>query len=178
MIYPVKNILSVIFLFITANVFSQNSQCDQLVNEGFNYLKQGNLSVAIDKYNEALEFDANKLEAHYGLGVAYSATCLQNGGYCEKAIEHFLQADEIKSGFREVYYNLGVCYIKRLNYEKALFYLDKAIEQRSNDGEYYYNRGFANVQLGRKNAGCEDFQEALNLKFMPAKDSFNEYCRN
>lgn len=39
-------------------MFSQNSQCDQLVNQGFEYLKQGNLSLAIDKYNAALKIDA------------------------------------------------------------------------------------------------------------------------
>ena len=106
--------------------------------------------------------------------MAYSATCLQNGGYCEIAIEHFLKTNKIKSGFREVYFNLGVCYIKTFNYENALSFLNKAIEQI--DGEYYYNRGFVKIQLGRKNEGCQDLKKALELGATQAKSLKDKYC--
>ncbi len=173
-----KKILIIISFFISINMYSQNTQCDQLVNEAFEYLKQGNLNLAVDKYNAALKIDANKLEAHYGLGVAYSATCLQNGGYCHEAINHFLKANEIKKGYRETYYNLGVCFIKVFNYQEAVSYLDKAIEQKNNDGEYYYNRGFAKIQLGKKDGGCKDLKKALELKFYPAQKLLNQYCQH
>jgi len=171
-----KQEFSILLLFITITMYSQNSQCDKLVNQGFEFLKQGNLIQAIDKYNAALKIDANKLEAHYGLGVAYSATCLQNGGYCNEAITHFLRENEIKKGYRETYYNLGVCFIKAFNYKEAITYLDKAIAQKNNDGEYYYNRGFAKIQLGKNSDGCKDLKKALELKFNPAQDLLNQYC--
>jgi len=173
-----KQIILILSLFITVNMYSQESECDKLVNQGFEFLKQGNLSLAIDKYNEALKVNPNKLEAHYGLGVAYSATCLQNGGYCDIAIKHFLKADEIKTGFRETYFNLGVCFIKTFNYKEALLYLDKAIKQKNDDGEYYYNRGYAKIQLGNNDEGCKDLRKALELNFTPAENLLNQYCQN
>jgi tetratricopeptide (TPR) repeat protein len=173
-----KKILLALFCFMTTNIFSQNTECDKLVNKGFELLKQGNLSLAIDKYNEALKINPKRVEAHYGLGVAYSATCLQNGGYCDIAIKHFIEANKIKPGYRETYFNLGVCYIKSFNYKEALFYLDKAIGQKNNDGEYYYNRGYAKIQLGKVNEGCEDLQKALSLNFTPAEDLIKKHCRN
>ena len=64
------------------------------------------------------------------------------------------------------------------NYQKAVSYLDKAIEQKSNDGEYYYNRGFAKIQLGKKDEGCKDLKKALELNFYPAQKLLNQYCQH
>ena len=167
-----KPLFIILILFIsTTFMYSQISQCDQLVKEGFDYLKQGNLSYAIDKYIAAIKINPDKIEAQYGLGVAYSATCLQNGGYCNDAISHFLKANKIKKGYREIYYNLGVCFIKIFNYKEALVYLDKAIEQKNDDGEYYYNRGFAKIHLGYNNEGCNDLKKALGVKIYSCSKS-------
>ena len=78
---PMKKILFITFLIsISFLGHAQNSQCDQLTNEGFEYLKQGNLSLAIDKYNAALKIDSNKLEAHMGLAWLILRLAYKMGG--------------------------------------------------------------------------------------------------
>ncbi len=172
-----KKYLFIIFLFITANMFSQNIECDQLVNQGFEFLTQGNLNFAIDKYNEALKFDANKLEAHYGLGVAYSAICLKDGSLCNEAITHFLKVEELESGYRFSYRNIATCYIKTFQFTKAITYCDKAIEQNSKDGESYFYRGIAYNQSNNINKGCLDLHKALDLGYLIAEFEIKKYCK-
>jgi len=173
-----KQVFIILLIFITATtMYSQNSQCDQLVNQGFEFLKQGNLSLAIDKYNAALKIDANKLDAHYGLGVAYSATCLQNGGYCNEAITHFLRVEKLEPGYRFSYRNIATCYIKIFQYNNAVSYCDKAIKQDPKDGESYFYRGFAYTQSNNINKGCTDLRKALELGYTMAKNELDKYCK-
>jgi len=158
-------------------MYSQNTTCDRLVNKGFELLKQGNLSLAIDKYNEALKIDPKRLEAHYGLGVAYSAICLKDGSFCNEAIKHFLEAEKIKPGYRFTYRNLATCFIKSEQYEKAVTYCNKAILQDSSDGESYYYRGVSYAHLNKKDKCCAELKQSLKLGYSIAKNELEKYCQ-
>lgn len=157
-------------------MYSQETECDKLVNQGFEFLKQGDLSRAIDKYNEALNVNSKKLEAHYGLGVAYSAICLQDGSTCKEAIFHFLTVEEIEPGYRFSYRNIATCYIKSSQFNKAILYCDKAIKQNAKDGESYFYRGIAYAQSNNINKGCADLHKALALGYEIAKNEIARYC--
>ncbi|MCK9220860.1 MAG: tetratricopeptide repeat protein [Bacteroidales bacterium] len=172
-----KKYLFTIFCFVAISACAQNVTCDQLVNQGFELLGQGNFNLAIEKYRDALKINSKKLEAHYGLGVAYSAICLQSGGSCDSAINHFLEADKIKSGYRFTYRNIAICFIRNFQYEKAIEYCSKAIKQDKNDGESYFYRGFSYIKLGKKEKGCEDLKKALEMGYALAKIELEKYCR-
>lgn len=158
-------------------MYSQNTTCDQLVSQGFDYLSHGNLDLAIVKYNEALKIDPKRLEAHYGLGVAYSAICLKDGSYCNEAIAHFLETEKIKPGYRFTYRNIATCFIKIGQYEKAIAYCNKAISQDSIDGESYFYRGVSYIHLDKKEKGCADLKQALKLGYAIAKIELEKYCK-
>jgi tetratricopeptide (TPR) repeat protein len=173
-----KQVLSILLLLITTTMYSQNTTCDRLVNQGFELLSQGNLSLAIDKYNEALKIEPKRLEAHYGLGVAYSAICLKDGSFCNEAIKHFLETEKIKPGYRFTYRNIATCYIKTEQYEKAVDYCNKAILQDNTDGESYFYRGVSYIHLNKKEKGCEDLKHALKLGYDIAKIELQKYCQS
>ena len=62
------------FCFLSLTSFSQNNY-DQLVEEGLTALKMRSIPLALTKYKAAYQMDSTKVEANYGLGVAYAFYC-------------------------------------------------------------------------------------------------------
>lgn len=119
---------------------------------------------------------SNKPDAHYGLGVCKSQLCFQYETNCTEAIEHLKIALAITPNFRKANFNIGTCYTKLGDYAESIKYFNKAIENDKNNGEYYFNRGFAKLQLNKTQEACEDFNSALKLGATKAKD-YIIYCK-
>lgn len=168
-----------IIIGFTMNIYGQApaSQYKKLADEGLELLKQQNISDAIDKYKQALKAKQDGVEAHYGLGVCYSAICIQNGNNCNEAINHFLEVEKLAKGYRNTFRNISSCYLKIFQYEKAFSYCNKAIAQDNKDGESYFYRGFAKIELGKTKEACADLQQALKLGFNDANQLLNKHCK-
>ena len=172
-----KTIILLIAIVFTNQAFSQVNQYKKLTDEALELLKQRDLDAAIVKYQQALRLKANGVEAHYGLAVSYSATCIQNGNYCKEAINHFLTVEKIAKGYRNTFRNLSSCFLKIHEYDKAILYSTKAIAQDNKDGESFFYRGFAKFELKKpKKEACADLQQALKLGFSEASTLLERYC--
>lgn len=157
-------------------LLSAQDQYKKFNDEGFTFLTQGKLIEAIEKYKQALSFNPNGLDANYGIGVCYSAICIQNGSYCMDALDHFLKVEQLAGAYRYTFRNMSTCYIKTYQYQKAIEYSSKAIRQDSKDGESYYYRGTAKIELKQTEEGCLDLQKSHALGFPEAKDKIDSYC--
>lgn len=99
---------------------------------------------------------------------------------CEAAEEHYSKAIEIDSLYYKAYYLRGKLRKSELYFypdlaksdlEKALFLINKEINQSSN-GALYRDRGFIKINLGDKEGACDDFNISGDL----AKGSYRYYC--
>jgi len=154
-----------------------DSQYTPLVNEGLEFLRQNEFSKAVEKYNAALELDSVRVDAWYGLGVSYTALCLQQDDYCGLAVAKLHRVERLAGAYRYTYQNIISCLIKIKNYASAITYCDKAIAQDSKDGDNYYYKGFAQLQLGKTKEGCNDLQYAAQLGHIDAIALQNKSCK-
>lgn len=68
---------------------------------GFGYLRQGEVEIAISKFERAISYDATSISAHYALGLAYE----QQGkvGLAEEYFQRALKLDEQDSAANNNY---------------------------------------------------------------------------
>lgn len=59
--------------------FAQTAKYDKLINDGVVLLQQNRIPESIEKYKQALKITPSRIEANYGIGVCYSAICIQDG---------------------------------------------------------------------------------------------------
>jgi len=65
---------------------SQNSTYQNIIDEGFKALTQQDIPTAITYFQDAYNIDSTKVEACYGLGVAYNFFCKKTGSYCKESL--------------------------------------------------------------------------------------------
>lgn len=148
-----KTILAVLVLSTTLLAKSQNfDQARLLVLEGVKLHDKGQYKQAIEKYDRALEFDYNNLNAL--AEKAFSLMLLQNfeeaANCCEKAISSHQGA----AGLKTVYVTYGNCFDALGKPEKSLKIYDEGLSLFPEAYQLYYNKGV--TFLGQKN-----YEEAL-----------------
>lgn len=170
-----KKITFIFLITLSFNSFAQ-TEYDKLVEEGLQLLIQQNAPAAILKYEAAYKIDSTKVEANYGLGVAYLYDCQYNGNNCFTSLSYLNTAIKIDENYRNGYYNRGQCktFLKDLN--GALKDYTKAIKQNSNDPDYYINRAFIYKNIGNKKNACKDLHKAAKLNSTTAKNLLVTDC--
>lgn len=66
------------------------------------------------------------------------------------------------------FYNLGTVQVSCRDYAAARATLDRAIKLNPSMGEAYYNRGYAAMMMGDKEAAFNDLSRAGELGIAPA----------
>ena len=97
-----------------------------LNNMGWAYYKKGDYKTAIAKYNEALTRDPHTnipFLIQKNIGIAYLADNQTN-----KAIHHLKESLKIAPYIAETHYWLGMIYLKKKEYKKAVKELRVAVE--------------------------------------------------
>ena len=123
--------------------------------------------MAIDLFKEALSLDPNFKSAWIGLARAHMTNFWSYGGdpanrdLALDAIEH---ARSIDPDFAELYMAEGFYwYWGYLDYERALYKLDKAIEMMPGNDEAYMWRGWVSRRAGLWEQAVQSMQQALKL---------------
>lgn len=70
--------------------------------------------------------------------------------------------------FAMAYFNKGNMLLEQRDYTSALSAFTKAIENKPDMGEAYYNRGYVYFRLGNKEAGSADLSKAGELGILPS----------
>lgn len=155
-------------IFFSCIVFGQiekqNLEYDKLVNEGLELLTQQNIFGAINKYKRAYKIDSTRVEANYGLGVAYLYDCQNEGTNCFVSLSYLDAVILIDDTYRNCYYNRGSLKNMMLDYEGAVKDLSIAITRKPNDANRYINRAFSYKNLNNYSNECEDLKKAAKLK--------------
>lgn len=119
-------------------------------NLGLIHQQRGELGEARERFQRAIEIDADELDAHYQLGRIARA---QNR--MAEAISHFeqvVQRDQTHAQ-NEIWREIGASYLGAGQYGDARDTLEKFLDRRTNDPEGLY-------LIGRAYSGLGDQQEA------------------
>lgn len=173
-----KQFFLLLLVTFSLNAFAQNTEYDKLVEEGLAFLKQRNIPAAIQKYEAAYKLDSTKVEANYGLGVAYLYNCQYNGNNCFTSLSYLNTAIKIDENYRNGYFNRAQCNTFIKDYKKALADYNLAIKQNPNDPDYHINRAFIHKNIGNKENACKDLHKAAKLNSTAAKKLLATDCSN
>ena len=132
-----KKYLLIIMISIICGCTGQNNNDQELLNQGSSFFQNGNYDAAIEKYNEALQIDANNAVGYNMLGMAYRFKFNQTGTqqYKDKEIESFKKAITLDPKFWVAYKNLAASLYYQNRKKEAVPYLEKALELQPNDPE-------------------------------------------
>ena len=122
-------------------------------NLGLIHQQRGDLEAARERFEKAVEIDANEIDAHYQLGrIARQQQRLAD------AIRHFEQvvATAPNHSQHEIWREVGATYIEAGQYSDARNALEQFLEHRPSDPEGLY-------LMGRAHAGLGDKREAASL---------------
>ena len=120
------------------------------------YQSNGQLDLAVKKFEQALTLKPSYAEAHYNLGVT-----LRGLGQIEEAIKSYKNALTNKKVFPNAHYNLGNAYSSLKQFDTAIKHFESAIIFNPKHAQAYNNLGLANKQLGKHFEAGKNFDNAL-----------------
>lgn len=142
---------------------------DARVRLGVLYVQQGRLDEAIVQFKEALKITEDHQEALIYLGIAYMNKDKnpQALKYFDKEIKFYKNTRYAKTNLylEQAYYYGGVVLWKQKNYDKAISYLQSALEIQGTAADTYLVLGRAHMDKGSDDKAEEYFKQAL--KFDP-----------
>ncbi len=100
----------------------------------------------------------NAAEDYYDAGVKY----MEFGRYKE-AIEMLETAINMKPVFPDAINTLGVCYTKKEDYEKAIEFYEKALEQGGEHPGFLLNIAISHFMMGNKGMAKQKYDEVVTL---------------
>ncbi len=120
--------------------------------------KQGKNHEAIKHYNKAIVIKPNIDFLYFNRGTAYSST-----GQYQLAIEDYNKSISLKPQNVITYNCRGIAYAGIHQYQKAIKDFNTAISMDKKYSAAYNNRGLSYFNLGKKDLGCQDAQQACEL---------------
>ena len=138
---------------------------------GLRNLKNGNYQKAVEFFTEAINIYKRDSDSYYFRGEAN-----QGLGNHKEAIDDFkksLTMDGI--GYKANTNNMiGYSYIQLEDFENALTHLNKAISIKSDQGDYYNNRGYVYLNQEKWDEALKDYETA-KVKYLKKKENLDEY---
>ena len=120
--------IQILFLSLVCLVniawMSKPSKDQELMQKGYQDWQAGDLTAAMNDYENVLALKPRNIEALNLLGVIYEEV-----GEVKKAEEKYLTALKLNRDFLPVYLNLGLLYWNQGDLEKAIYYLQKRVER-------------------------------------------------
>jgi len=123
------------------------------------YNSNGQLEIAVTKFEQALTLNPDYAEAHYNLGVT-----LRELDKIEEAIKCYKNAIGIKNAYPNAHYNLGNALLSLEQYDSAIKHFESAIAFNPKLAKAYNNLGLVYKRLGKDQEAGKKFDEALIIK--------------
>ena len=153
-----------------ADVPTDNVQAYDFYLQARRYIQsttKADTQVAIELTKESLKLDPGFKLAWIELAIAHMTNYWSYGGALadrELALEAIEGAREIDSDFAELHLAQGFYwYWGHLDYERALYNLDKSIEMMPGNGDAYMWRGYVSRRAGQWEQAIESMQHSLKL---------------
>jgi len=151
-----------IILFFSSIAFCQDKKAVKVLDEAVTLLNKGRYNEAYLKFSEGIRINKTMPELHFGKASAAFNLNLFDTAHAE--IDKALTLD----GPESKYYDLkGNIYFRDRNYDQAIEYFGKAIDNALNSKEKinllntYYNRGSCYLMLKNYKDGLKDFSKAI-----------------
>ena len=133
---------------------------DDLHNQrGVAYAELGQFDLALEDYNQAIEFNPELADAYSNRGWIY----LQLENY-DLAGRDFDRAVELEPDFATAYNNRARGYRALGNFERALADYSQAIKLKGDEAELFFSRGEFYLQRREYELALSDFNQAISLK--------------
>ncbi len=123
------------------------------------YKSNGQLDIAVKKFEQALALKPDYAEVHYNLGVT-----LRELDKIEEAIKSYKKAISIKNAYPNAHYNLGNALSSLKQYDGAIKHLELALIFNPRFAQAYNNLGLLYKNLGKDQEAGKKFDEALIIK--------------
>lgn len=144
-----KKTFCILFMSFVSVLMVHAQDDRQLIREGNKLYRSGQYAQAETKYRKALEKNAGNVRASYNLGCA-----LMKQGKTEEADKQFslvASSSQADKEFRSKnYYNKGVMYQSKKEYEKAIDAYKNALRLNPSDEHARKNLAFCKRQLQKQ----------------------------
>lgn len=135
-------------------------------NLGLIHQQRGEFEAAQERFERAIEIDAEEVDAHYQLGrIARQQKRLAD------AIKHFEQvvSRDTNHAQQEVWREIGATYVSAGQFDDAINALEPFLERRPSDPEALYLMGRAHDGLGHRREAASSMQACIEaVKTAPA----------
>jgi tetratricopeptide (TPR) repeat protein len=133
-------------------------------NLGYYYGKRGEVQKEIEEYQIALNLKPGshsiiKPLIHYSLGLAYLKR-----GESVKAENQLLRAVALDPRLDKAYSALGILYMGKEDYDRALFYFDKSLAHNKKEYRVFVNIGHIYLKKGNAEKAIPFFLKALDIE--------------
>jgi tetratricopeptide (TPR) repeat protein len=135
-------------------------------NLGLIHQQRGEVDAARERFERALQIDADEIDAHYQLG----RIALQQKRFGD-AVRHFEQvvSRDPSHSQHEIWREVGATYIAAGQFEDARDALERFLEHRPSDPEALYLMGRAHAGLGHRREAASSMQACIEaVKTAPA----------
>ncbi|MCX7686868.1 MAG: tetratricopeptide repeat protein [Fimbriimonadales bacterium] len=133
-----------------------NPDTEQNLKEVVSLIQAGEYPQAEANLRQFLSVVPDHAEAHFFLGVIR----MQQQQW-DAAIEAFERATQLDSEMSGAWHNLGYCYNQMGFPDRAVSYLERAIEVQPNKWDSHLLLGMVLIQLGRLAEAAEHLEQAL-----------------
>ena len=132
------------------------------------YHNRARLYFSMSNYVMAVPDCKKVLELNPDYDLIYCDLCIAEANFykdnIDVALEYYQKAIELNPENIDLYYqNIGICYTKIKDYEKALYYLNYAIKMGKNKLLAYYYKGFCDLQFGKIKDAIFDFTKVIGI---------------
>lgn len=146
----IYNFLIILFLF---------SCGDENSNNGDKFFARGEYEKAVKAYSEYIHLNPEHIKSIYNRGRAYEEL-----GQYDKAMKDFQHV--LKREPKNVRALVSVAndfYVRKKDYENAIFYADKALEIDEKNALAYTLRGRSQQKLGQINEALSSYNNAISV---------------
>ena len=148
-------------------------ECSELIYyKGYIEMKCGKDEAALKDFSKAILLDSTKSAAYI-----YRSTILDELKRYSEAMKDIEEAEKITHGSAKVYSQRGNIYLHQNQYQEAISCYTKSVKLDTSFVESYENRGIAEQKSGKLSIACSDWNTALHLGLLSAKDSLSKYCK-
>ena len=180
----------ILFGLIPSSAHSQSNEAIDYYNKGISCHENGQITLAIQNYNKALNLYSGFTGARYNLGIAYHdlANKYSQQGQYDLAIQNYKQAIKYNNEDASAYYNLAVTYdrtgqtlIAIENYKKSLSLNPELNNAKRNlcaayfdlGNNYYNHKDFDSAIQAYNNAISIDSRDAQAYSNLGLAYSYN-----
>jgi Tfp pilus assembly protein PilF len=165
-----NKINSIIELYSAGNIIDALDNVQNLISQypnesllhnisGVCRQETGELEMAVQSFERALEINPDFADAHYNLGLT-----LQKLNQLDAAIKSYKETLSIEPNYIKVHNNLGAIYLELGQIDNAIKSYENVLIIQPDNAEAHHNLGNALNELGKLDDAIKSYEQALSIQ--------------